>query len=46
MSPRLRMAGVQKAFGATRALKAVSFEIGQGEVHALIGENGQARARS
>jgi ribose transport system ATP-binding protein len=44
MSARLRMVGVQKAFGATRALRGVSLEIGPGEVHALIGENGAGKS--
>src|SRR5215471_1065496 len=44
MRTRLRMAGVQKAFGATRALKGVSVEVGPGEVHALIGENGAGKS--
>jgi ribose transport system ATP-binding protein len=38
------MMGVEKAFGATRALRGVSFEIGAGEVHALIGENGAGKS--
>jgi len=38
------MSEVQKAFGATRALKRVSFEVGAGEVHALIGENGAGKS--
>jgi ribose transport system ATP-binding protein len=42
--PRLRMLAVQKAFGATRALKCVSFEVAPGEVHALIGENGAGKS--
>ncbi len=42
--PRLRMEGVQKSFGATRALKSVSLEVAPGEVHALIGENGAGKS--
>ncbi len=42
--PVLRMDGVSKSFGATRALDGVSFELGPGEVHALIGENGAGKS--
>jgi len=38
------MSGVQKSFGATRALKNVSFAVAPGEVHALIGENGAGKS--
>jgi ribose transport system ATP-binding protein len=43
-APRLRLTGIQKSFGATRALKSVSLEIAPGEVHALIGENGAGKS--
>jgi ribose transport system ATP-binding protein len=42
--PRLRMIDVRKSFGATRALRNVSFEVGSGEVHTLIGENGAGKS--
>jgi ribose transport system ATP-binding protein len=41
---RLRLTGIQKAFGATQALKNVSLDIAPGEVHALIGENGAGKS--
>ncbi|MSU48059.1 MAG: sugar ABC transporter ATP-binding protein, partial [Opitutus sp.] len=40
----LRLTGIAKAFGATRALRGVSLEIAPGEVHALIGENGAGKS--
>jgi ribose transport system ATP-binding protein len=40
----LRLTGIKKSFGATRALRGVSLEIAPGEVHALIGENGAGKS--
>ncbi len=42
--PRLRVTGIDKSFGATRALKNVCLEVGAGEVHGLIGENGAGKS--
>ncbi|MFM8357171.1 MAG: ATP-binding cassette domain-containing protein, partial [Verrucomicrobiota bacterium] len=44
MTPRLRLAGVRKSFGATHALRGVDLELRHGEVHALIGENGAGKS--
>jgi ribose transport system ATP-binding protein len=44
IAPALRLTGIQKSFGATRALKNVSLEIAPGEIHALIGENGAGKS--
>lgn len=43
-SLRLQMKGVRKRFGATHALRGVSFEVGPAEVHTLIGENGAGKS--
>lgn len=40
----LRMRGVEKSFGSTRALSGVSLEVRRGEVHALVGENGAGKS--
>lgn len=36
----IRLKGVSKSFGETRALASVDFEAVAGEVHAIVGENG------
>ena len=43
-APALRLTGITKSFGATRALRGVSLEVAPGEVHALIGENGAGKS--
>jgi ribose transport system ATP-binding protein len=40
----LRLTGIKKSFGATRALRGVSLEVMPGTVHALIGENGAGKS--
>lgn len=40
----LRIVGVGKRFGETRALEAVSLTVVAGEVHALVGENGAGKS--
>jgi len=42
--PVLKMAGISKSFGATRALDDVDFAMDPGEVHALLGENGAGKS--
>ena len=41
---RLRMTGIDKSFGSTRALVGVDLEVRPGEVHALVGENGAGKS--
>lgn len=44
MKTLLQLAGIEKSFGAVRALKGVSFDLQAGEVHALLGENGAGKS--
>ena len=44
MPPLLRVEGLRKRFGPTVALDGMSFELGAGQVHALIGENGAGKS--
>jgi ribose transport system ATP-binding protein len=43
-APLLRMSGISKRFGATRALRGVSLELHPGQALALIGENGAGKS--
>ncbi len=43
-TPRLRLVGIDKAFGATQALQGVSLTVAPGEVLALMGENGAGKS--
>ena len=44
MTAVLRLSGIEKRFGATRALDRASLEVQPGEVHALLGENGAGKS--
>src|SRR5258708_470567 len=41
---RLKMVGVSKRFGATRALHRVDLAVAPGEILALVGENGAGKS--
>jgi simple sugar transport system ATP-binding protein len=43
-APVVRMAGIEKHFGAVRANRGASLEVGAGEIHALVGENGAGKS--
>ncbi|MGM0420495.1 MAG: sugar ABC transporter ATP-binding protein [Bacillota bacterium] len=42
--PILQMKNISKSFPGVQALKDVDFNIGKGEVHALVGENGAGKS--
>jgi len=42
--PRLRLKGINKSFGAVRALTDVDFEVYEGEVVGLVGDNGAGKS--
>src|SRR5438309_1007226 len=43
-SPRLRLTGIRKRFGATLALDGVDLSVDPGQVHAIVGENGAGKS--
>ncbi|HVZ00932.1 MAG TPA: sugar ABC transporter ATP-binding protein [Dongiaceae bacterium] len=42
--PRLRMEGISKSFGGVAALRDVDFELLEGQIHGLVGENGAGKS--
>ncbi len=42
--PAMALAGITKAFGATLAADQVAFEVAEGQIHALLGENGAGKS--
>lgn len=40
----LEVKGIEKSFGATKALRGVDFNLKKGEVHAIVGENGAGKS--
>ena len=40
----LKMLNIEHSFGANNVLKQLDFEVGDGEIHALLGENGAGKS--
>jgi ribose transport system ATP-binding protein len=40
----LELRGISKSFGGVAALHAVDFDLGEGEIHGLVGENGAGKS--
>ena len=43
-NPILLLEGISKSYGPVKALKAVSFSVNRGEIHAILGENGAGKS--
>src|SRR4051812_17833815 len=43
-APALEIRGIGKTYGSTRVLSDISFSIGRGRIHALVGENGAGKS--
>ncbi|MBE2240115.1 MAG: ABC transporter ATP-binding protein [Caldilineaceae bacterium] len=43
-TPRLRLAGISKHFGAVQANNDIALEVAPGEIHCLLGENGAGKS--
>lgn len=42
--PHLKVTGIRKRFGGVEALRGVDFEVGRGEIMALVGDNGAGKS--